>query len=209
MVQALTGSLRGSVTVRGKRGKAGTGIGREGTGTDDGPAAQTGIQTGESVGEATAAAGTERANVEIKKGRAVMTRTGRKTGNIIKTEALTERGPGTERTGEKVVTEGIRMTGRDTETRGKPSGRAGAEVRKGNTKVVVRRRAGKEIAATAEIVREMESSVLTKGVVARIGAIIIESPAVTTVNTVNAEGVRAPSKSHPSNISTSASVFLS
>lgn len=198
---ALTESWRGSVIVRGKRGRAGTGIGREGTegtGTDDGPAAQTGIKTGESVEEVAAAAGTERANVETKREMAGMTGAGGRTGNIIKIEALRERSPGIKRTGERLMTEGTKTTGRGTEKRGKPRGRAGVEAGKGGTKVEERRRAGKEIAATAEIEtgRETESSVLINGVIAKRGAIISVSPVITIVNIVNAEGVRALSKCH-------------
>lgn len=194
MAPALTASWRGSVTVKGKRGKAGTGIGREGTegrGREDGPAAQTGIRTDESVEEVTAAAGTERASVETKKETAAMTGAGGRTGNIIKIEALRERSPGTRRTGEKLMTGGIKTTGRGTGRKGKPKGQAGVEAGKGSTKVEERRRTGKEIVATAEIEsgREMESNALTKR-----GATITESQVTTIVDIVNAEGVRAPTK---------------
>lgn len=198
---ASTESWRGSVTVRGKRERAGTGIGTggtEGTGTGDGPVAQTGIKTGESVEEVAAAAGTERANAETKKEMAGTTGAGGRTGNIIKTEALRERGPGIKRTGERLMTEGIKTTGRGTEKTGNPKGRAGVEAGRGGTKVEERRRAGKEMAATAEIEtgRETESSALTNEVVAKRGATISESPAMTIINIVNAEGVRALSKCH-------------
>lgn len=198
---ASTESWRGSVTARGKREKAGTGIGTggtEGTGTGDDPAAQTGIKTGESVEEVAAAAGTERANVETKKEMAGTTGAGGRTGNIIKTEALRERGPGIKRTGERPMTEGIKTTGRGTEKTGNPKGRVGVEAGRGGTKVEERRRTGKEMAATAEIEtgRETESSVLINEVVAKRGATISESPAMTIVNIVNAEGVRALSKCH-------------
>lgn len=204
MAPALTASWRGSATVSGKRGRVGTGIGREGTegtGRGDGPAAQTGIRTGESVEEVTAAAGTGRASVETKKETAAMTGAGGRTGNTIKIEALRERGPGTRRAGQKLMTGGIKTTGRGTGRIGKPRGQAGVEAGKGSTKVVERRRAGKETAATAEIESgsEMESSALTKR-----GATITESQATTIADIVNAEGVRAPTK----RVFTSAPVFF-
>lgn len=206
---ALTESWRGSVTVRGKRERVGTVIGREGIegiGIGDGPAAQTGIKTDESVEEVAAAAETERANVETKTEMVGMTGAGGRTGNIIKIEALRERNPGIKRTGERLMTEGIKTTGRGTEKKEKPKGQAGVEAGKGSTKVGERRRAGKEIAATAEIEtgRETESSVLTNVVVAERRVIISESLVTTIVNTVNAEGVRALNK----RISVSAPVFL-
>lgn len=197
---ALTESWRGSVTARGRRGRAGTGIGTEGTeetGRDDDPAAQTGTKTGESVEEVAAAAGTERANVETKKETAGMTGTGERTGSsTTKIEVLRGRGPGIKRAGERLMTGGIKTTGRGTEKRGRPRDQAGVEAGRGGTKVGQRIRAGKESAVTAEIEtgRETESSVLTNVVVAKRGAIISESPVMTTVNIVNAEGVTALSK---------------
>lgn len=88
------------------------------------------------------------------------------------------------------------MTGTGTEKRGRPKGQAGVEAGRGGTKAGERRRAGKESAATAEIETgtEMENSVLTNVVVAKRGAIISESPVMTIVDIVNAEGVRALSK---------------
>lgn len=196
---ALTESLRGSVTARGRRGRAGTGTGiegTEGTGRDGDPAAQTGTKTGENVDEVAAAAGTERANVETKKEMAGMTGAGGRTGSTTKIEVLRGRGPGIKRAGERLKTGGIKMTGIDTEKRGRPRGRAGVEAGRGGTKAGWRIRAGKESAATAEIEtgRETESSVLTNAVVAKRGAIISESPVMTTVNIVNVEGVIALSK---------------
>lgn len=193
---ALTESWRGSVTARGRRGRAGIGIGTvgtEGTGRDDGPAAQTGT---ESVEEVAAAAGTERANVETKTETAGMTGARGRTGSTIKIEAPRGRGPGIKRAGERLMTGGIKTTGRGTERRGRQKGRAGVEAGRGSTKVGQKRRAGEESAATAEIEtgREMESSVLTNVVVAKRGAIIRESPVTTIVNIVNAEGVIALSK---------------
>lgn len=196
---ALTESWRGSVTARGKRERAGTVIGREGSEgirIDDDPAAQTGFKSDESVEEVAAAAETERANVETKTEMAGMTGARGRTGNIIKIEALKERDQRTKRTGERLMTEGIKTTGRGTEKREKPKGQAGVEARKRGTKVGERRRAGKETAATAEIEtgRETESSVLTNVVVAERGAIISESPVMIIVNIVNAKGVRVLSK---------------
>lgn len=182
------------MTARERRGMAGTGIGTEGTegtGRDGGPAAPTGTKTGEN-----AAAGSERTNAETKKETAEMIRAGGRTGSTIKIEALRGRGPGIKRTEERLMTEGIKTTGRGTEKRGRPKGRAGVEAGSGGTKVEERKRAGKGSAATAEIesVRETEISVLTNVVVAKRGAIISESPVMTIVNIVNAEGVRALSK---------------
>lgn len=190
---ALTESWRGSVTVRGRRGRAETGIGTEGTGRDDGLAAQTGTA---SVEEVAAAAGTERANVETKKETAGMTRAGGRTGSTIKIEAPRGRGPGIKRAEERLMTGGIKTTGRGTEKRESPRGRAGVEAGRGGTKVEERRRAGEESEATAEreTGRETESSVLTNVVVAKRGAIISESPVMTIVNIVNAEGAIALSK---------------
>lgn len=93
------------------------------------------------------------------------------------------------------MTGGTKTTGRGTEKRGRPK-RAGVEAGRGSTKVGERRRAGKESAATAEreTGREMENSVLTNVVVAKRGAIISESPVMTIVSIVVAEGVRALSK---------------
>lgn len=61
-----------------------------------------------------------------------------------------------------------------------------------------KKRAGKESAATAEreTGRETENSVRTSGAVAKRGVIIRASLAMTIVNIVNAEGVRALSKCH-------------
>lgn len=193
---ALTGNWRGSVTARERRGRAGTGIGTEETGRDGGPEVQTGTKTGESVEGAAAAAGTERANVETKKEMAGMTGAGGRSENTTKIEALRVRGPGIKRAGERPMTGGIKTTGTGTETRGKPKGRVGVEAGRGGTKVEGRRRAGKESAATAgiESARGTESSALTSVVVAKRGATISESPATTTVNIVNADGVRALSK---------------
>lgn len=116
----LIESWKGSVTGRERRGRAETGI--EGTGKDDGPAAQTGTKTGESVEEVTAAAGTEEVNAEIKKEMVGMTGAGGRTGIIIKIEALRGRGPGRRRAGERLMTGGTKMTGRGTERRGRPKG---------------------------------------------------------------------------------------
>lgn len=194
---ALTESWRGSVTARGRRGRAGTGIGREGTegtGRDDGPAAPTGTKTDESVEELAAAAGTEGASAKTKKETAGTTGAGGRTGNTIKIEAPRGRGPGIKRAGQRPTTGGIKTTGRGTEKRGRPKGRAGVEAGRGSTKAGVRRRAGKERAAERETGRETEISALTNAVVAKRGAIISESPVMTIVNIVNAEGVRALSK---------------
>lgn len=94
------------------------------------------------------------------------------------------------------MTGGIKMTGRGTEKKGRPKGRAGVEAGRGGTKVGERKRAGKESAATAETEtgRETGNSALTNVVVAKTGAIISESPVMIIVNIVNAEGVRALSK---------------
>ncbi len=196
---ALTESWRGSGTARGRKGRAGTGIGREGTegtGRGDGPAAQTGTKTGENVEEVAAAAGNEGASAETKKETAGTTGAGGRTGNTIKIEALRGRSPGIKRAGERPMTGGIKTTGRGTERRGRPKGRAGVEAGRGSTKAGERRRAGKESAATAErgTGRETEISALTNVVVAKRGAIISGSPVMTIVNIVNAEGVRALSK---------------
>lgn len=165
-------------------------------GSDGGLAAQTGTKTDENAEEAAVAAGTAGANVETKKETAGMTRAGGRTGNTIKIEAWRGRSPGIRRTGERPMTGGIKTTGRGTEKRGRPKGRAGVEAGRRDTKVVERRRAGRESLATAEIKtgRETEHSVLTNVVVAKRGAIIPESPVMTIVNIVNADGVRALSK---------------
>lgn len=196
---ALTESWRGSVTARGRRGRAGTETGTEeteGTGRGGGPAAQTETKTGENVEEVVVAAGTEGTNAETKKETVGMTGAGERTGNTIKIEALRGRGPRIKRAGERPMTGGIKTTGRGTEKRGRPKGRAGVEAGRGGTKAGERRRAGKESGATAEIEtgRETENSVLTNVVVAKRGAIISESQVMTIVNIVNAEGVRALSK---------------
>lgn len=194
---ALTENWRGSVTARGRRGREGIGIeGTGGKGSDGGLAAQTGTKTDENAEEAAVAAGTAGANVETKKETAGMTRAGGRTGNTIKIEAWRGRSPGIRRTGERPMTGGIKTTGRGTEKRGRPKGRAGVEAGRRDTKVVERRRAGRESLATAEIKtgRETEHSVLTNVVVAKRGAIIPESPVMTIVNIVNADGVRALSK---------------
>lgn len=191
---ALTGSWRGSAIVRGKRGKAGIEIGTEGTEateTGSGRAVQTGTKSGESAEKAEAAAGTERASVETKKETAAMTGTGRRRGSIIKTGAPRERGPGTRRAGENLTTKDTKRTG--TGTRGRPRGQAGVEAGTGSIKAAERRKAGSAIAAAAEIESETESSDPTKGAAAKRGATTNESPATTTVNTANAEGVEAPS----------------
>lgn len=193
-----TESWRENVTDRGRRGRAGTAIGKEeteGTGRDDGPAAQTGT---ESVDEVAAAAGTERATAERKKETAGMTETGGRTGITTKIEALRGRGPEIKRAGQRLMTGGIKTTGRGTEMRGRPKGRAGAEAGRGGTKVEERRRAGNGSAATVEREsgRETESSALTNGVAAERGVIISESPATTTANIVTADGVKALSKCH-------------
>lgn len=118
----LIESWKGSVIGRGKRGRAETGIGTEGTGKDAGPAAQTGTKTGENVEEVTAAAGTEGVNAKIKKETVGMTGAGGRTGITIKIEALRGRGPRIRRAGERLMTGGTKMTGRGTEKRGRPKG---------------------------------------------------------------------------------------
>lgn len=194
MGPALTVSWRGSVIVRGKRGKAGIEIGTEGTEateTGGGRAVQTGTKSEESVEKAEAAAGTERVSVETKKETAAMTETEGRRGSIIKTGAQRERGPGTRRAGENLTTKDTKRTG--TGKSGRPRGQAGVEAGTGSIKAAERRKAGSEIAAAVEIEREMESSGPTKGAAAKRGA-TTESPAMTTVNTANAEGVEAKSK---------------
>lgn len=193
---ASTASWRGSAIVRGKRGKAEIEIGTEGTGTGGGPAAQTGTKSGESAGEAAAAAGTERASVRTKRETVAMTGTGGRRGSTIKTGARRERSPGRRRAGGNPMTEDTRRTGTGTGTRGRPRGRAGVEAGTGSIKAAERRKAGNEIAATAEIEseRETESSDPTKGAAAKSGATTSESAATTTANTANAGGVGAPSE---------------
>lgn len=169
---------------------AGIGTGRNrtgGTGKDDGPAARLGTTTGESIKEVSVAAETERANVETKREKAGTTRTGGRTGSTTKIEEQKGSGPGIKRAGESLTTGGTKRTGKGTGRRGRPKGRAEAKAGRGSARAAARRRAGKESAATAE----MERGALTKR-----GAIIIISGslATTTVNTVNAGGVRAPSK---------------
>ena len=175
-------------------GTGGTGeIGE--TGRDGGPAAQTGTKTDENVEEVAAAAGTEEANAETKKETAGMTGAGGRTGITTKIGALRGRGPGIKRAGERLMTGGIKMTGRGTEKRGRPRGRAEVEAGRGDTKVV-RRRAGKGRAAIAEIGKgsETENSVLTNVVVVKRRVIISGSPVTTIINMVSAKGVRALSK---------------
>lgn len=193
---ALIVSWRGSVTVRGKRGKAEIAIGTEGTGTGDGPAAQTGTKSGESAEEAAVAAGTERASAETKRETAAMTGTGGRRGSIIKTGVQRERSPGTRRAEETQMTEDTKRTGTGTGTRGRPRGQARVEVGRGSIKAAERRKAGNEIAATAETEseRETESSGPTKGAAAKSGATTSGSPVTITVNTANAGRVGAPSK---------------
>lgn len=194
-------SWRGSATGRGRRGRAGTEIGTEETEETergDDPEAQTETKTDENVEEVAAAAGSEGANVETKRGTEGMTGARGRTGITTKIEALRGSGPGIKRTGERLMTGGIKMTGRDTEKRGRRKGRAGVEAGRGDTKVGERRRPGNESAATAERGTgiETENSVLTNVVVAKTRAIISESPVMTIVNIVNAEGVRALSNCH-------------
>lgn len=95
---------------------------------------------------------------------------------------------------------GTKTRGTDTETTGRPRGRVGVEAGRGSTGAGERRRAGKESAATTETGKEMENSVLTNEVVAKSEAIISESPAMTIVDIVNAEGVIALSKCPPAAI---------
>lgn len=140
-----------------------------------------------------------------------MTGAGGRTGITTKIEAPRGRGPGTRRAGERLTNGGTKTTGKGTGKRGRPKGRAGVEAETGGTKAGQKKRAGKEIGATAErgIESETESSVLTNVVVAKRGATISESPATTTVNTANAEGVTALSKMSPrSNIASSTPVFF-
>lgn len=204
MVQALTTSWRGSVTGRGRRGRAGTEIGTEGTeeteetGRGDDPEAQTETKTDENVEEAAAAAGSEEANVKTKRGTEEMTGARGRTGITTKTAALRGSGLGIKRTGEKLMTGGIKTTGTGTERRGRQKGRVGVEAGRRGTKVGRRRRAGRESAPTAEKGTgiETENSVPTNVVVAKTGAIISESPVMIIVNIANAEGVRALSKCH-------------
>ncbi len=138
MAPALTESLRGSVTARGRRGRAGTATGRggtEGTGRDEDLEAQTETKTGENADEVAAAAGTERTSVKTKKETAGMTGAGGRTGSTIKIEVVRGRGPEIRRAGERLMTGGIKTTGRGTEMRERPKGRAGVEAEKGDTKV--------------------------------------------------------------------------
>lgn len=186
------------MTVREKKG---IGIGRgetEGTGKDGGPAVLTGTKTGGSVEEVAAAAETERVNVETKTETAGTTAAGGRKGITIKIEAPRGRGRERKRAGERLMTEGIKMTGRGTEKRGNLSGRAGVEAGKEGTKAAERRRAGKEIVATAGIEsgRETESSAPTNGAAAKRGATISESRVTTIVDIVNADGARALIKCH-------------
>lgn len=193
---ALIESWKGSETARGRRGMARTGIGTEGTGRDSGPAAQTGTKTVENAEEVAAAAGTEGANAKTKKGMAGMTGAGGRTGITIKIEELRGRDPGIRRAGERLMIEDIKMTGIGTEKTGRPKGQAGVEAGREGTKLGVRRKAGKESAATAErgTGSETENNVLTNVVVAKRGVNISASLVTTRVNTVIAEGVRALSK---------------
>lgn len=195
-VPASTASWRGSAIVRGKRGKAEIAIGTEGTGKGGGPAAQTGTKSGESAGEAAVAAETERASVGTKRETVAMTGTGGRRGSIIKTGARRERSPGTRRARGSPMTEDTRRTGKGTGTRGRPRDQAGVEAGTGSIKAAERRKAGNEIAATAEreSESETESSDPTKGAVAKSGATTSESPATITANTANAGGVGAPSE---------------
>lgn len=86
---------------------------------------------------------------------------------------------------------GIKRTGKGTEKRGRPKGRA--KVERGSTRAGGKRRAGRET-AERETGRGTENSALTNVVVAKTGAIIRESPIMTIVNILDAEGVRALSK---------------
>lgn len=190
----MTGSWRGSGTGR---EKSGTGTGRggtegtEGTGRGDGHAAQTGIKTGGSAEEVSAAAGTGRANAGTKTETAGTSAADGRRGITIKIEALTERGLERRRAGERLTTEGIKTTGRGTGRRGRRRGRAGVEAGKGGTRVAERRRAGR---AEMESGRGTESSALTNGAAAKRGATISASRATTTAGTVNAGEAGAPSK---------------
>lgn len=174
-----------------------TGIGTEGNGaieTDGGRAAQTGTKTVVSVKEAAAAAGTGEMSEETKRGMELMTGAKGKTGTTTKTGALRESGHGIERAGKKRRTEDIKMKGNDTETRGRPKGRAGVEAGKKGTKLE-KKKVGNVNEATAERENETgtekENRGLTNVVVAKKGAIIHVSLVMTIVNIVNAEGVRA------------------
>lgn len=190
----------------------GTAIGKEGTGRDEGPAAQTGTKTDENAEEVAAAAGKEGVNAETKREMEGMTRIGGRTRITTKTEELTGRGPGIRRVGGRQMTGDTKMTEKGTEKKERPNGRAGVEAGRGGTKVVEqmeRRRAREGSVVTAERGTgiEMENSVLTNVVGAKSGAIISESLAMTRVN-MNAEGVRALSKCHVRAISTSRVFFF-
>lgn len=212
--QALIENWKGSVTDRGRRGRAGIGTGAsEGTGKDsrsgkDGPAAQTGTKTDENVEEVAAAAENGGVNAETKKGTVGMTGAGERTEITTKIEVLKGRGPGTRRAGERMMTGGIKMTESGTEKSARPKGRAEVEAGRGGIKVGEKKRAGKESAAIAEreTGTETGSSVLTSVAAVKKGVIISASLATTIVSIVNAEGVRALSKC--SNITCSAVVFF-
>lgn len=191
MAPALIVSWRESVTDRGRRGTAGTETGtgeNEGRGKDGDPVVQTGTRNDVNAEEVVAAAGNEGANAGRRKEMG-MTGAERRTGIIIKIEALRGRGRGIRRAGPRMMSGGIKTTEKGTGKKGRPKGRAGVEAEKGGTKVGERRRARKESAATAErgIERGMEN--VTNIVVVKRGAIISESPVTTTVNIANAEGV--------------------
>lgn len=192
-------SWRGSVTARGRRGTAGTEIGREGTeGTrrDGGPAVQKRTKTDENVEEVAAAVGNEGANAKTRRGMAGRTKVGGRTRITTRTEALTGRGRGIRRAGGRRMTGDTKMTGRGTEKKERWSGWAGVEAERGSTKVaeqtLERRRRS---AVTAKRGTETESSDLTNIVIAKRRAIISKSPVMTAVDT-NGEGVRALSKCH-------------
>lgn len=196
MAPALTESWRESVTGRGRRGKAGTKTGTggtEGTGKDDAPVARTGT---ENAGEVAVAAGSVRANARRRKGRGRTIEAGGRTGITIKTEAVRGSVPGIRRAGGRPMIGGTRMIGNGTGKRGKPRDRAGVEAERGDTKVEERRRAGKGSAATAGsgIESETGNRALTNVVVVKRRATISASPAMITVDTVNAGVVRASSK---------------
>lgn len=166
------------------KGRSAIEIGTEGIETDDGRAAQTGTVNAKEVA---AAAGTGEMSEETKRGMEGMTGARRKTGITTKTGALRESGPEMERAGKRKRTEDIKMTGSDTETRGRPKDQVGVEAGKKGTRAE-KKKAGNGSEARAERGKgtEMESLGLTDVVVVKIEVITSVSPVMITVNTMKA-----------------------
>lgn len=164
-----------------------------GTERGGGQEAQTETKTDVSAEEVAAAAGTGGQSGETKRGMEEMRGAGGKIGIPTKTEHQTENGPGIGRTGRTKRTADIKTIGSDTEKRERPK-EAEVEAEKKGTKLRMKK-VGSVSQATVgrknETENETESHALTNAAAAKKGPIISASPITNTVNTVNAEGVKA------------------